>query len=133
MIQFQTITSFRGRLKALVEYKKGVYSGASDEIKSAFTNVSISQIRNNRDMILMQNDALLIKLRLPDHKNRLSRADGYRLIYLVSRISEKVVFLDIYPKRGPMQQLDISNNDLKRLLTEYIAEATTNVLEEYPI
>lgn len=133
MIQLQTITSFRGRLKALVEYKKGVYSGASDEIKSAFTNVSISQIRNNRDMILMQNDALLIKLRLPDHKNHLSRADGYRLIYLVSRISEKVVFLDIYPKRGPMQQLDISNNDLKRLLTEYIAEATTNVLEEYPI
>lgn len=68
MIRFQTITSFRGRLKALVEYKKGVYSGVSDEIKSAFTNVSISQIRNNRDMILMQNDALLIKLRLPDHK-----------------------------------------------------------------
>mgnify|MGYP006908795397 FL=1 len=133
MIQFQTITSFRGRLKALVEYKKGVYSGASDEIKSAFTNVSISQIRNNRDMILMQNDALLIKLRLPDHKNHLSRADGYRLIYLVSRISEKVVFLDIYPKRGPMQQLDISNNDLKRLLAEYIAEATAGVLEEYPI
>lgn len=133
MIRFQTITSFRGRLKALIEYKKGVYNGASDEIKSAFTNVSISQIRNNRDMILMQNDALLIKLRLPDHKNRLSRADGYRLIYLVSRISEKVVFLDIYPKRGPMQQLDISNNDLKRLLAEYIAEATAGVLEEYPI
>ena len=47
------------------------------------------------NMILMQDDAIAIKLRLPDHRQRLSRKDGYRLIYLVSMIEERVAFLDI--------------------------------------
>lgn len=34
-------------------------------------------------MILLEGDLVIIKLRLPDRKQHLSRKDGYRLIYLV--------------------------------------------------
>ena len=36
MIFFETITHFRERLQALMDYKRSVYSGAETEIKSAF-------------------------------------------------------------------------------------------------
>lgn len=68
MISFETITHFRERLQALMDYKRGVYSSAEAEIKSAFKSIPIEQIRKNRDMILMQSDAIAFKLRLPDHR-----------------------------------------------------------------
>ncbi len=84
-------------------------------------------------MILMVDQLLVIKLRLPDTSQRLSKKDGYRLIYLVSKISETVVFLDIYPKNGPEQQLSINNNALKLLIKEFIDESTSGTLATYTI
>ena len=133
MSSFKTISYFRERLQVLTEYKRGVYAGVEDEIKKAFKGISIDQIRQNRDMILMQSDAIAIKLRLPDHRQRLSKKDGYRLIYLVSLIEESVAFLDIYPKRGPLQQLDVSDEELIRLLSMYVEEGTDNLLKDFQI
>lgn len=74
---------------------------------------------------------VIIKLRLPDKKQHLSRKDGYRLIYLVSKTDEIVVFLDIYPKNVPLQQLDIANGELKFLVKQFVDEAQLNILEDY--
>ena len=74
---------------------------------------------------------VIIKLRLPDKKQHLSRKDGYRLIYLVSKTDEIIVFLDIYPKNGPLQQLDIANGELKFLVKQFVDEAQLNILEDY--
>ena len=74
---------------------------------------------------------VIIKLRLPDKEQHLSRKDGYRLIYLVSKTDEIVVFLDIYPKNGPLQQLDIANGELKFLVKQFVDEAQLNILEDY--
>ena len=129
MISIETITYFRERLQTLINYKRGVYSGVEAEIKNAFKDIPVEQIRQNRDMILMQDDSMAIKLRLPDHRQRLSKKDGYRLIYLVSMIEERVAFLDIYPKRGPLQQLDIPDAELLRLLSLYVEEGSNNQLQ----
>ena len=128
MISFETISNFRERLQTLVEYRRGVYSGVREEIVNAFKGASIEQIRQNRDMILMQDDAVVVKLRLPDRRQRLSKANGYRLVYMVSMIEERVAFLDIYPKRGPLQQLDISDSGLCQLLAQYVDEGNRDAL-----
>ena len=59
--------------------------------------------------------------------------DGYRLIYLVSMIEERVAFLDIYPKRGPLQQLDIPDEELLRLLSLYVQEGNNDQLQFFDI
>lgn len=82
-------------------------------------------------MILLEGDLVIIKLRLPDKKRHLSRKDGFRLIYLVSKTDEVVVFLDIYPKNGPLQQLDIEEDELKFFVKQFISEAQMSLLEEY--
>ena len=131
MISFKTTSYFRKRLQTLTSFKRGVYAGVQDEIYTAFAGAPIEQIRQNRDMILMQSDALVVKLCLPDRRQRLSKANGYRLIYLVSMIEERVAFLDVYPKRGPLQQLDIPEEELYRLLSLYVDEGKRNLLIDY--
>ena len=91
MVNFASVTTFRLRFSALLKVKRGVYAAVPDEICIAFKNATIEQIRQNRDMVLLNNDAVVIKLRLPDKKQHLSKADGYRLIYLV--LKEKSVVM----------------------------------------
>lgn len=58
MIQFVSITSFRKRLAALLKVKRGVYAGVPDEVCQAFKGATIEQIRQNRDMILINNESV---------------------------------------------------------------------------
>ena len=131
MISFKTITSFRSRLSGLLKVRRKVYANVENEIKREFAGKPIEQIRQNNDMILLEADLIVIKLRLPDKKQRLSRKDGFRLIYLVSKTDEIVVFLDIYPKNGPLQQLDIADEDLKNLIRQFVSEVQLGILEDY--
>lgn len=133
MVSFKTIRSFRSRLSELLKIRRKVYANVENEIKQEFTGKPIEQIRQNHDKVLIEGDVIIIKLRLPDKKQRLSKKDGYRLIYLVSKTDEIVVFLDIYPKNGPSQQLTIADDELKDLVKEFICEAQQNSLKDYII
>ena len=133
MVNFASVTTFRTRLSALLKVKRGVYAAVHDEICIAFKNATIEQIRQNRDMVLLNNDAVVIKLRLPDKKQHLSKADGYRLIYLVLKEKPVVILLDVYPKRGPSQQLDIDDNEIARLVEEFYVELDSGVLVAHDI
>ena len=123
MIRFVSISAFRQSLDALLKVKRGVYAGVTTEICRAFQGLPIEDIRSNRDMILMDNDSITIKLRLPDKKQRLSKADGYRLIYMVMKNVPVVAFISIYPKRGPLQKLDLEDNELSELVSIFSVES----------
>ncbi len=131
MTSFFTTSNFRADLSALLKVRKNVYSGIEKEIYREFIDCPIENIRNNRDMILIEGDSIVIKLRLPDKRQRLSRKDGYRLIYLVAKDTEIVTFLSVYPKNGPCQKIDTSKEELRQLITQFIMEFTSNVLEPY--
>ncbi len=128
MIQYFSITTFRNRIASLLKVKRGVYANVTSEINKEFNGKTIEQIRQSRDMILCENDVTVIKLRLPDKRQKLSRKDGYRLIYLVSKTQETVILFDIYPKNGPLQQLSISEKDLTGLLKEFAEEANDGTI-----
>ncbi|MBR1465480.1 MAG: hypothetical protein IJ607_03875 [Bacteroidaceae bacterium] len=131
MATFFTTTNFRIRITALKSVKRGVYASVEDEIRSSFSGLTIEQIRQNRDMILLDDEYILIKLRLPDKKHKLSKRDGFRLIYLVYKNTEEVVFMDIYPKNGPMQQLDIDDAQLAVLILQLAEEKRQNILMQF--
>ncbi len=133
MITYQTIAYFRSRLEVLKKVKKGVYSTVEDEIRSEFRGKPIEQIRINNDMVLIDEPRVVIKLRLPDKKHRLSRKDGYRLLYLVYKDREEVGFLDVYPKNGPLQQLDEDDDVIVALLEQYASEKEAGILEGFEI
>lgn len=131
MIIFQSISYFRERLSALKKVKRGVYATIDEEIHREFTGKSIEQIRMNNDMILIEDSYITIKLRLPDRKHKLSKKDGFRLLYLVYKDKEEVAFLDIYPKNGPKQQLDENDETIAWLIDSYATEKDSGTLMNY--
>ena len=133
MIKFSAITYFIERTSTLKNVRRGVYASVEDEIRAAFKETSIEQIRQNRDMILLDDPRIIIKLRLPDRKHRLAKKDAFRLIYLVYKDVEEVAFLDIYTKNGPMQQLDINDQQVVNLVKQYIDEKENGTLLDYKI
>lgn len=133
MNDYFAITNFVERIAALKNAKRGVYASVEEEVCTAFKDVSIEQIRQNRDMILLDDPRIIIKLRLPDKKHKLAKKDGFRLIYLVYKNSEEVAFLDIYPKNGPMQQLDINDQQVVNLVRQYVDEKENGTLRTYEI
>lgn len=133
MVAFLSVSTFRDRLAALLKVKRSVYAGVTQEICNAFCGVSIEQIRQNRDMILMDDDQVVIKLRLPDKKQRLSKSDGYRLIYMAMKQVPVVALLDVYPKRGPMQQLDIEDREVLRLSQEFLKEMSEGSIVQHDV
>ena len=128
MITFSAIANFVSRIEVLKSIRRGVYATVENEVEAAFRGLAIEQIRQNYDMILMDSEQIIIKLRLPDKKQRLSKKDGYRLIYLVYKNREEVAFLDIYPKNGPMQQLDIDDSAVADLVKQYAVEKEKGLL-----
>ena len=133
MIHFVSISTFRRRLSSLLKVKRNVYTSAPSAICDAFKGATIDEIRKNRDMVLLDDYSIVVKLRLPDKRQRLSKADGYRLIYMVMKQVPLVVQLDIYPKRGPSQQLDIERFEIERLVSEFRAEMLSDILVEHDI
>lgn len=131
MTAFLSITSFRNQLNRMQSFKRGVYSGLSEEICDVFKGLSMNQIRQNRDMILMADDEVVIKLRLPDRKMHLSKSNGYRLIYLAMKNEDVVAFLDVYPKRGPLQKLDEDDREILRLTSEFLNEMMQGTIVEH--
>ncbi len=131
MTNFYTSSTFRSDLSDLLKVRKNVYAGIEKEIYREFIDCPVETIRNNRDMILIEGDSIVIKLRLPDKKQRISRKDGYRLIYLVSKEVDMVTFLSVYPKNGPSQKIDLTKEELKLLLNQFISEFTSDKLELY--
>lgn len=131
MILFQSISYFRERLSNLKEVKRGVYATVEEEIHREFTGKTIEQIRMNNDMILIEDSYITVKLRLPDRKHKLSKKDGFRLLYLVYRDKEEVAFLDIYPKNGPKQQLDETDDTIAWLINSYATEKYLGILKNY--
>lgn len=133
MISFKTISIFRRNIERLLKVKRGVYSGVENEIRNIFKGVAIDDIRKNRDTILYKDDSIVIKLRIPDHKNHLSKSDGFRLLYLVYNEFDTVILLDIYPKRGPLQKLDLTQEEYLNIYNTLDKEDAENALGSYEI
>lgn len=133
MIRYFSISTFRKHLKGLLDVKRNVYAGVEDELRREFADTSIEGIRQNRDMILADAESSVIKLRLPDKRQRLSKSNGYRLIYLVSKVNPVVVFMDIYPKNGPRQKINLQTGELENLLKEFISESAQSALLPYEL
>ncbi|KAA6345418.1 hypothetical protein EZS27_007016 [termite gut metagenome] len=132
MIEFYSISDFRRQVIRLL--KKKEYSEVEKEIKNEFKGKTIEDIRINRGILVRETGFFkIIKLRLSDKKRNLSKSNGYRLIYLVFKNKEMVIFLFVYPKRGNMGIITVSEQTIKCHLGQFLKEKEKNLLQQYNI
>lgn len=133
MPKFYSIQEFRTALKRLCSKTKEGYSGVREDICKSFMNKPINEIRSNRDMVLDEDMFTIVKLRVPNNRLKLSKQNGFRLIYLVHKKEEKVTFLYVYPKRGAQGIETIGDGYLKKLLKDFIEESKGSTLVSHKI
>lgn len=132
-MHYFSTSSFRKAIKELQKKPRHGYGSISIDICSDFNSKTVDEIRQNRDMILNETSFSLIKLRLPNSNLVLSKKDGFRLIYYVHKTKDVVVFLYVYPKRGPLGLITLKQNDIISKLNELLIENQKSELFEHNI
>lgn len=130
---FYTTKSFRQSISNLIKKPKEGYSSVIKDICSAMLSMPDIIIRDTNDRILQTEEFRLVKLRLPNSGQHLPKANGFRLIYIVSLVKDEVVLLNIYPKRGPQGIIDLQDNEYKRLVQEFAKEFQECLLHKVDI
>lgn len=133
MAIFYSIETFRITLSSLCSKPKEGYYSVIKDICKEFKNKPIEEIRINIDMVLNEDKFTIIKLRLPNSGQRLSKKDGFRLIYLVHKLKDEITFLYIYPKRGPKGLITINETFFSSLLSEFAEEKMQSSLVAHDI
>ena len=132
-MNFYTTSTFRQTLASLTKKPKEGYKSVVKDICKALLSMESKIIRDTNDRIKQFEDFRVVKLRLPNSGQHLSRPDGFRLIYYVSLISDDVALLRIYPKRGPQGIVDLVDEEYDRLLLEMVTENNNKTLHQVDI
>ena len=132
-MNYFTSSTFRETLNGLLKKRKEGYSSVSMDISQAINDMPDNILRDTNERILQTANYRIVKLRVANSGLRLSKADGFRLIYLVSLVSDDVVLLRVFPKRGSKSMVNISNAEYLRLLNEVFNESKANKLHQVDI
>lgn len=132
-MKFYTSSTFRETLNGLLKKRKEGYSSASVDICQALNDMPDNILRDTNERIIQTPKFRVVKLRVPNSGQRLSKADGFRLIYLVSLVSDDAVLLRVYPKRGAKSMVNISNAEYIRLINEVLDENSNGKLHEVDV
>lgn len=129
-MNYFTSSTFRETLNGLLKKRKEGYSSVSMDISQALNDMPDNILRDTNERIIQTPNYRIVKLRVANSGQRLSKADGFRLIYLVSLVSDDVVLLRVFPKRGSKSMVNISNAEYLRLVNEVLNESKANKLHQ---
>lgn len=132
-MNYFTSSTFRETLNGLLKKRKDGYSSVSMDISQALNDMPDNILRDTNERILQTVSYRIVKLRVANSGLRLSKADGFRLIYLVSLVSDDVVLLRVYPKRGSKSMINISNAEYLRLVSEVFNESKAKMLHQVDV
>lgn len=132
-MRYYSTSDFQNAFATLVKKPKNGYGALAKDICGAFCGKSMDEIRHNRDMVLDETAFSIIKLRIPNSQQGLSKSNGYRLIYYVHKQKGVVAFIYVYPKRGPMGLITVKQNEIIHYLENLIKENNASLLIELDI
>ena len=132
-MNFYTSSTFRKNLESLTKKSREGYMSVSKDICNALLDMPDNILRDTNDRVRQQEGYRIVKLRLPNSGQNLSKPNGFRLIYWVSLITDDVVLLSIYPKRGPQSAVDLVDSEYGRLIVEMTEESMANALHQVDV
>ena len=132
-MNFYTSSTFRKNLESLTKKSREGYMSVTKDICQALTNMPDNILRDTNDRVRQLSDYRIVKLRLPNSGQHLPKASGFRLIYWVSLLTDDVVLLSVYPKRGPQSAVDLVDSEYGRLVNEMTDESLAHTLHQVDI
>ena len=127
MCEYYSTSCFRNQIRELTKKTRDGYCSVVNDICNELKDKTINEIRISLDRVKDEEKFSIVKLRIKNGELKLSKKDGFRLIYLVRKDKDIVILLDIYPKRGNKKRLNVKNNNYNPYLQNYIDEAVSLV------
>ena len=132
-MNFYTSSTFRKNLERLTKKSREGYMSVTKDICKALMDMPDNILRDTNDRVRQLPDYRIVKLRLPNSGQNLPKASGFRLIYWISLLSNDVVLLSVYPKRGPQSAVDLVDSEYGRLIVEMTDESLAHALHQVDI
>ena len=132
-MNFFTISTFRDVVASLIKKPRGGYSSVVADICAELQSMPDNILRDTNERIIQTPEYRVVKLRVANSNLKLSKSNGFRLVYLVSLITDDVFLLTVFPKRGTKGISNIPNAEYVRLLKELSLETSSKLLHQVDI
>lgn len=133
MIRFYSIQSFQESLDIYCKRDDFGYKNCKEDICNFFINKNIETIFNHPILIAPSNNCRLIKSRFKNSNYNKGASGGFRLYYYVEIHSKSVYFIGFYPKTGKYGREDLTDTEIKILITKFAKEKKEGNLLEHDI
>lgn len=132
-MKFYTVSTFRNTLESLMQKPRDGYTSVVGDICKMLQKMPDNILRDTNDRVKQFPQFRIVKLRIANSGQHLRKTDGFRLIYFVSLVSDEVVLLRVYPKRGPQKTIDLVESEYTRLEYELLNESEAHTLHQVDI
>lgn len=83
-MDYYTSSSFRKSINSLTKKVKDGYATVINDIYNTLLDMPDNILRDTNDRVYQYQDYRIVKLRVPNSELKLSKANGFRLIYWIS-------------------------------------------------
>lgn len=128
-----TISTFRDVIISLTKKPREGYSSLINDICTVLQSMPINILRDSNERILQTSTFRVVKLRVCNSGQKLSKSNGFRLIYFISLHTDEMVLLNVFPKRGAKGISNIPSSEYKRILNALIKENDVRQLHQVDI
>lgn len=132
-MNFYTISTFREVIASLTKKPREGYSSVINDICVELLSMPLNILRDCNERIIQTTEFRVVKLRVCNSGQKLSKSNGFRLVYFVSLHTDDVVLLTVFPKRGAKGISNIPSSEYSRLLKELSNEIKTKQLHQVDI
>jgi hypothetical protein len=132
-LSFYSISTFRNSIENICRREKYGYNSCIKDICDLLKPYSFDSIWEMNYRVRDLDNIRVIKIRIQNSLQNLSSSDGFRLIVCCNKKYQSVIFLNIYPKRGKLGQLDQSKEEFKQQLKNYLTSFQNNQLVQHNI
>lgn len=119
-MRFCSISNFDRSLSMLLAKPKNGYTSLKSDIKKGFSELSFENLLGLRDVIIYREEFLLIKVRVQNGGQNLSKRDGFRVYIMLHKIEKNCTFLEVYPKRGKCARVNLDEKTIEKLIEKYV-------------
>jgi hypothetical protein len=132
-MNFYTISTFREVTASLVKKPREGYATLVADICNELQSMPENILRDSNERIIQTAEYRVVKLRVCNSGQKLSKANGFRLVYMVSLVTNDVVLMTIFPKRGAKGIDNIPNAEYIRLQMELLDESKAGSLHQVDV
>jgi hypothetical protein len=124
-------SDFFNQATRLIKKSKDGYQSCLEDIITAISNASTNDLITGNPVLLEQSPLYLVKIRIPNSFQKLSKRDGFRLIAIIDSEAKTLTLVFIFPKAGKHGQGNISQKDELIFFNNYLDEEEAGTLKSF--